>query len=356
MTTGIDVSVHNGTIDWSKAAKKIDFAILRAGFGSVATQKDKNFDKNYDGCKKNGVKVGAYWYCYAKTVSAAQQEARVCLSILANRKFDYPIWYDIEEQSTFKTGKNTVSAIAKAFCETIKAAGYKTGVYSSRNGLENYITDEVKKNYDIWLANVGKNGATLSSTTYKGSYTMWQYSWVGKVDGISGNVDMDYCYKNYVEDTKPAEPSEPVAPPPSPNGINVYYKVSPDSKNWYPEVKNDTDYAGLDNKTVQGFTARVDKGQIKFRVHVKNGKWLGWISKYNPNDWNYGVAGIKGKPIDGIQIDFSGVEGYQVMYRVSVAGTSAWYPWVSGYSSNSNGYAGVYGKNIDKIQVKIVKK
>ena len=66
MTTGIDVSVHNGTIDWGKAAKKIDFAILRAGFGSVATQKDKNFDKNYNGCQKNGVKVGAYWYCYAK--------------------------------------------------------------------------------------------------------------------------------------------------------------------------------------------------------------------------------------------------------------------------------------------------
>lgn len=355
MINGIDVSVHNGTIDWKKVKEAgIGFAILRAGYGQVVSQKDKNFDKNYSGCNANGIKMGAYWYNYATSVSGAQAEARVCLSVLANRKFDYPIWYDIEEQNVFKTGKNNVSAIAKAFCEIVAAAGYKVGIYSSRNGLENYFTDEVKKKYDIWIANVGKNGAALSSTTYKGDYTMWQYSWVGKVNGINGNVDMNHCYKDYVEEEKPVpspSPAEPVSPP-STNGINVYYRVSPDAIGWYSEVKNTDDYAGIDNKNIMGFTARADKGTLKYRVHIKNGRWLGWISKSNINDWNWGVAGIKGKYIDGIQMQLIGVDGYEVQYRVSMTGTKGWLPWVNG----ADDYAGILGRYVDKIEAKIIKK
>lgn len=361
MLKGIDVSKWNGNIDWTKASKVIDFAILRAGYGSSVSQKDVYFEKNYLGCKNNGIMTGVYWYNYAKTVSGARQEAEACLAAIKGKQFEMPIWYDIEEQGIFSTGKNNVSAIARTFCDIIAAAGYKIGIYSSKSGLQSYFTNEVKNKYDIWLANVGSGGATLSKTSYSGKYDIWQYSWKGKVAGISGDVDMDYCYKDYSnkEDITSEPVVEPIPTPTAPvistKTIDVIYQVTPDGKNWYPAVKNDTDYAGLDGKTVVGFTAKVSEGTLKYRVHTRNGKWLGWISKSDINDWNWGVAGLQGKAIDGLQLDLSGVAGYKIMYRVSVAGTKTWYPWVTGYGNGSNGYAGVYGKLIDKIQIKIVK-
>lgn len=359
MKKGIDVSVWQGNIDWAKASKEIDFAIIRAGYGKVASQKDKKFEQNYLGCKNNNVKIGAYWFSYAKTISDASQEAAACIAALKGKNFDYPIWYDVEDNGTFKTGKNNVSAITRTFCEALKKAGYQVGIYSSRSGLETYFTDEVKKFYDVWVANVAKGGGPLSSTSYKG-HTIWQYSWKGKVNGISGDVDMNYCYKDYVNEkpvqSTPVQKQESVASPPSAKTINVSYLGYINGKGWSKEVKNENDFLGTDGRTLSGFTAQASEGKLKFRVHTRNGKWLGWIDKYNCSDWNWGVAGVKGKIIDGIQMDFSGVDGYTVMYRVSVLGTSGWYPWVSGYGNGINGYAGLLGKPIDKIQVKIVKK
>lgn len=359
---GIDVSVWNGSIDWKKASKEINFAILRAGFGRTSAQKDKKFEENYKGCKNNNVPVGVYWYNYAKTVADAKTEAKACLEVLKNKDLDYPVWYDIEESATLKTGKTNVSNIAKAFLEVIEKAGYKVGIYSMKSGLDSYFTDAVKKKYDIWVAHVGKNGAALSSTSYRG-HTIWQYSWKGKVSGISGDVDLDYCYKNYVttdkEDTKSETTTNKTESTKTDSDkIDVIYNAY--TTKWLGEVKNYNDndingYAGLDNVAMSGFSAKSSKGILKYRVHTKNGRWLNWISTYNIEDWNKGVAGIKGRYIDGIQFDFSGVSGYKVKYRVSVQNVKGYLPWVTGYNNTSAGYAGVFGRLIDKIQVKIEK-
>ena len=143
--------------------------------------------------------------------------------------------------------------------------------------------------------------------------------------------------------------------------INVYYRTYTDGR-WLPEVTNynDTDgngYAGIENKTVRGIAIKIDKGQLKYRVHVKGGGWLGWISDYDIDNWKTGCAGNKTIDIDAIQIDFSGVSGYTARYKVSTISTKSYLDWIEGYNtSNSMGYAGIFGKAIDKIQIEIIKK
>lgn len=143
--------------------------------------------------------------------------------------------------------------------------------------------------------------------------------------------------------------------------INVYYRTYTDGR-WLPEVTNynDTDgngYAGIENKTFRGMAIKVDKGQLKYRVHVKGGGWLGWISDYDIDNWKTGCAGNKTIDIDAIQIDFSGVSGYTARYRVSTISTKSYLDWIEGYNtSNSMGYAGIFGRAIDKIQIEIIKK
>ena len=142
--------------------------------------------------------------------------------------------------------------------------------------------------------------------------------------------------------------------------IDVTYRVYTGGT-WLPEVKNynnsnDDGYAGIENKAIRGLAAKVSKGTLKYRVHVKNGGWLGWINTYNIKDWAKGCAGTRTKDIDGIQFDFEGVNGYEAKYRVSLTGTNKYLDWVTGYNNTSDGYAGIFGKTIDKVQVEIVKK
>lgn len=142
--------------------------------------------------------------------------------------------------------------------------------------------------------------------------------------------------------------------------IDVIYQVYSGGK-WWDEVVNYNDinsdgYAGVENKSVRGFAAKVSKGKLKYRVHVKNGGWLSFITNCNIKDWSKGCAGLKTKDIDAIQIGLEDLEGYTVRYRVSTIANKSYLEWVTGYNEiDSNGYAGIFGKTIDKIQVEIVK-
>lgn len=196
---GIDVSVHNGTIDWGKVkADGIQFAILRAGFGKLASQKDKQFDANYSGAKAAGVPVGAYWYSYATTVDEAKLEADVCISILKGKQFEFPIYFDQEEKATLDTGKANCSAMIRAFCEVLEKAGYWVGLYTSRSVLSTHIEDDIKTRYALWVAEWG------DKLNYSGSVGIWQYSSKGSVNGIMGDVDLDTAYVDYPTKMKAA--------------------------------------------------------------------------------------------------------------------------------------------------------
>ena len=217
---GIDVSKHNGNINWKnvKASGKVDFVILRAGYGKSVTQKDPKFDSYYLGAKSEDIPVGAYWYSYATTVAEAKQEAEVCIQCLRGKQFEYPIYFDLEEQKAFATGKKNCSAMVRAFCDALEAAGYWVGLYISRSPLQTYIEDDIKTRYALWVAEYA------SKLNYSGEVGMWQYSSKGSISGISGSVDLDECYCDYPSAIKaggknnfsiPSTPAQPATPTPT---------------------------------------------------------------------------------------------------------------------------------------------
>ena len=196
---GIDVSEHQGIIDWGKVST--DFVILRAGYGREINQKDKQFDTNYKGCKDHNIPCGAYWYSYALTVEDAIKEAKTCLEVIKGKTFEYPIYFDVEESSQFNLGRERVSAVIKAFLEYVEKAGYWVGLYMSQHYLENYVTEDIRKRFAVWVAQYN------TSCTYISQYGMWQYGIAGNakydtanvksVSGVRGECDCDKCYVDY---------------------------------------------------------------------------------------------------------------------------------------------------------------
>lgn len=193
ITKGIDISKYQGeNIDFTQVkASGIDYVIIKAGYGKYATQKEPTFEKHYKEAKATGLKIGVYWYSYADSVSDAIAEAKLCIDTIKGKKFEYPIYFDLEEQKQFAKGKAFCDSIVTAFCTEIEKAGYFAGLYMSRSPLQTYISPSVASKYALWIAEYN------SKCNYSGSYGMWQYSSTGRVNGISGNVDMDYCYVNY---------------------------------------------------------------------------------------------------------------------------------------------------------------
>lgn len=199
MKKGIDVSQFQGVIDWEKVKNSgIEFAIIRAGYGRYISQKDPYFDINYKNAKAFDIPVGAYWYSYATSAEDAVAEAKTCLEVIINKKFELPIYFDIEENSQLAKGKDFCSALVKNFCDTLENSGYFAGFYTSRNTLQNFISDDVKTRYATWVAEWGVNSPNCSG------WGMWQYSDSGKIGGISGKVDLNclnYDYEAVIKKT-----------------------------------------------------------------------------------------------------------------------------------------------------------
>lgn len=163
------------------------------------------------------------------------------------------------------------------------------------------------------------------------------------------------------EATQVVKPVETPAAKPVEDKINVKYRAYAGGK-WWGEIENynttnSNGYAGVEGKPIRGLAVKPEKGVIKYRVHIKCGGWLGWMTGYDINNWRTGCAGNKTRDIDAVQMDFSGVEGYEIRYRVSTTNSKNYLNWIEGFNTkNSNGYAGIIGRSIDKIQVEIIKK
>ncbi|MFR1365018.1 cell wall-binding repeat-containing protein [Lentihominibacter sp.] len=184
---GIDVSEWQGNINWEKVKSSgIDFAILRCGFGMNQTdQDDSKFLKNAKECERLGIPYGVYIYSYATNTSRADSEADHVLRLLKGRTLSYPVYFDMEDSSTLAY-KSSFGKIAETFCNKINAAGYPVGVYANLNWWNNYLTDSCFDKWYKWVAQY------YHTCEYKKEYAMWQYSSSGKVNGIAGNVDMNY--------------------------------------------------------------------------------------------------------------------------------------------------------------------
>lgn len=195
--TGIDVSKWNGDIDWDKAKKAgVEFAIIRAGYrGSVTGSliPDPYFEANMKGAAASGIPVGVYFFTQATNEVEAVEEASAALKWVRDYNLDYPIFIDTEGAGgngrADKLDADTRTLVCEAFCRTIENAGYRAGVYASRNWYNNNLHTTRLEDYYIWLAEY--RGVPL----YQGYYRMWQYTSKGKVDGIKGNVDMNVMYE-----------------------------------------------------------------------------------------------------------------------------------------------------------------
>ena len=224
---GIDVSTYQKNVDYNKVkAAGYDFVIIRAGYGRVASQKDAEMETHYKNAKSAGMHVGFYWYNYAVTPDDALTEAKVCAEILKGKQFDMPVYYDIEEQKTYNTGRANVDKIARTFCEYMESQGYFCGIYGGEHLVKNLLYPETASRFAFWYAQY------LTNPRYT-DFGMWQFSIAGAsvgnnpfgvppVPGVSGQCDVDRCYVDYpsrikslklngYQDAQP-EPDKPIEP------------------------------------------------------------------------------------------------------------------------------------------------
>ena len=191
----IDVSTWQGSIDFNKVKSAgYNYVIIRAGYGKEKSQKDNMFETNYKKAKSAGLKVGAYWFSYAMSPSTATAEADACLSCIKGKKFELPVYYDMEYQPAMSTSNSNYTKMAVNFCNKLKSNGFKSGVYSSASVYDYLLNRKTLKNNGISIWN--------AEWYIKPSITcdVWQYSEKGQVNGISSSVDMNYIYNLNVVD------------------------------------------------------------------------------------------------------------------------------------------------------------
>ena len=199
MFKGIDISKHNGTINWSKVKNNIDFAIIRCGYGMDQTnQDDEQYTNNIRDCIENGIPFGVYLYSYANTLEKAQSEAEHVLRLVNSYKdkLTLGIWYDIEDKIQRDLGKDFLEQIINTFCNKVKENGYNVGIYANKDWFTNRISDNIKNSYPLWVAGYGNNnGEPHYNYRYEhNNMIIFQYTSKGKVEGISGNVDLNEYY------------------------------------------------------------------------------------------------------------------------------------------------------------------
>ena len=194
-TMGIDVSRHNGNIDWNAVKNSgVSFVIIRCGYRGSATGvlvEDEKFRSNIKGAKAAGLKVGVYFFCQAVNEVEAVEEASMAVSLVSGYGLDMPIFLDVESAGGRgdQISRETRTAVCKAFCQTVQNSGYSAGIYANKTWFNEKINTSSLTSYKIWLAQYA-SAPTYTTTRYD----MWQYSSTGRISGISGNVDLDIRY------------------------------------------------------------------------------------------------------------------------------------------------------------------
>ena len=274
--TIIDVSTHQGVIDWERVKRHIDGAILRCGYGSdIASQDDAQFKRNADECTRLGIPFGVYLYSYADTNEKAKSEAEHVLRLVKGYKLSYPIYYDLEENGT------QAGAIERAniFGDIIEAAGYWCGVYANKYWWTNFLNG--LERFTKWVAQYN------SECTYEGAnLDIWQYSSKGTVPGIKGNVDMNICYRDLPAEIEGTKTNEPVSAPVVKTTDELVQEVL-DGKHGNGEDRRKSlgdRYDEVQN-AVNARLEREAESQVQYHI-VKSGETLTKIA----NDYNTTIA------------------------------------------------------------------
>lgn len=200
----IDISHHNGVIDFDKIAnnKDIEGVIIRLGYGDdIESQDDRYFKRNIEECITRGIPIGTYIYSYAVNMEQAKSEVAHCLRLLKlyKNKLNMPCFIDIEERKTYNSNmKDRVNY----FLKTMNENGYKAGVYCDEFTYNHYLTFLNNDSHSKWIA---KYSTKQPNTNIKVAFDMWQYTSKAKIDGITGNVDASKLYrKGMIRNTEKA--------------------------------------------------------------------------------------------------------------------------------------------------------
>lgn len=361
---GIDVSSHQGNIDWEKVKKSggVSFAILRCGWGSdLESQDDSKFERNVQECDRLGIPWGAYLYSYAMTEEEAQSEAAHVLRLLKGKKPLYPICFDMEDADGYKAkrgglSKELATSICMEFLKTLEANEYYAMLYANKDWMMNKLDMNKLKRFDCWLAQWN------DEPTYEGQFGIWQYSSDGEVPGISGRVDMNQTtgyrdYPSYMKENGTNNWEIVDEPEVSDSEVNVFYRVKTKEGRWLGEVTNLEDYAGWNESPITDVAIKVDIGNVKYRVHNKNGDWLPYVTDYDINNSSSGYAG-NGNEIDAIEVYYytpSNIRpAKKAKYRIAPVGKS-YYSWQfdNEKKDGQDGYAGMFGNSIGRFQIVI---
>ena len=292
---GIDVSRHQGTIDWNKVkAAGVDFAIIRVAYRTYQDSGnlfvDQMAKQNIQGAKNAGIKVGVYIYSQAVSVPEGIEEADYIIDQLGGEALDLPVVLDYEFYTDGRLEKADLSkedgtSIANAFCAEVAKNGYIPMVYANKYMFENYLyPDKISNNYPIWLANY------TNKTEYKGDYAFWQFSESGNVDGISTSVDLDFWYDDGTAMN---------------SSFTGFRQMTDGTWKYYLNGKFNQYYTGLAKHT-DGWWYYVKNGLIDWKYtglaqntsgewyYVKNGaytqEYTGLV--YNAGNWFYVEKGV----------------------------------------------------------------
>ena len=200
---GIDISQHQGEIDWKKVKEAgIDFAIIRVGYrtyGGGIIEMDESCGKNIREADAAGIKVGVYFFSQAVNTEEAIEEADTVLNAIEGCNITYPVVFDWEmiaddHARTDSVSVDTLADCCVAFCERVRSAGYTPMIYQNKNTAMKKLDLPRVKDYDFWLAEYGRE------PSYYYDFRIWQYSSDGTIPGVSGRVDMNICFRDYGEE------------------------------------------------------------------------------------------------------------------------------------------------------------
>lgn len=248
---GIDVSEHNGTLNWDAIKKGgIGFAIIRSSWGHFV--EDTQFRRNVNECERVNMPYGLYHYSYVSNDSEMKQEADGFVKLCKSCKPSYPCYIDMEDADGWKSqlGVSDAMNVETCYytCSALEKAGFYAGIYANLDWLNNRINSSRLNRFDKWVAQ------WAAVNTYKGDYGMWQYTSDGNISGYNGRMDMDYAYIDYpkiikekglngfqtgnTEKPKPPKPSTPTNKPKYKVGTPVTYTglwTQSNGGNWYPK-------------------------------------------------------------------------------------------------------------------------
>lgn len=372
MAVVIDVSGHDGLIDWDSAKEHIEGVIIRIGYGNdYAYQDDKQAVQNMDECERLGIPYGVYIYSYAMTMQETESEISHTLRMLKGRNPVRGVWFDMEDADEYKKNhgmdvyseedRTLLTDICIRFIEEMHSRGYITGVYANYDYYKNVLDTNrlsMTEGFNMWLAHWDVEEPDMDCMMWQfGAYRIGDHEF----DGNIYYADYSSPYKDaYIETSAQAG-----------RKVNVIYQAQIDGNYWLPQVINDEDYAGIRGRNITGITLSTDIGYAVYKVY-SNGRWLAYVDSRNSDisDYYNGYAG-NGHSIEAVEVYYYTPDtllyneaphyqaftenGYKyAYYRVSTTGND-YFPYQTDNERNDgqDGYAGIYGRKVDRFQIVI---